>query len=86
LIARASTEIISASEDDKTMAYSRLLSADKLNSIKRTYLHDCRPIICEKEKIIEFWDSLSLSQKERIFIVYDLNIVDEFVGLLSQVP
>ena len=67
------------------MAYSQLLSADKLNSVKRTYLHDCRPIKCEKDKIIEFWESLSLSEKERIFIVYDLNVVDVLVDLLSHV-
>ena len=66
------------------MAYSRLLSADKLNSVKRTYLHDCKPIICEKEKIMEFWDSLSLSEKERILIVYDMNVVDVLVDLINH--
>lgn len=59
------------------MGYSKLLSAEKLNSVKRTYLHDCKPIKCNLSKIIDFWDNLSLTERERIFMVYDLKVIDE---------
>lgn len=66
------------------MAYSRLLSADKLNSVKRTYLHDCKPIKCDREKIMEFWETLSISEKERVLIVYDMNVVDVLEDLINH--
>jgi len=33
---------------------------------------------------MEFWDSLSLSEKERILIVYDMNVVDVLVDLINH--
>ncbi|EAR96720.2 hypothetical protein TTHERM_00758820 (macronuclear) [Tetrahymena thermophila SB210] len=65
------------------MIQSKLFRAAQLNAEKKTYLHDCKPIICDKSQIISYWESLSLHEKEKIFMVYDLNIIDELVEILN---
>lgn len=66
------------------MRYNKLLNIDSLNRVKSTYLDDCKAIICEKHKLTIYWESLSLTEKEKIFMVYDLNVIDEFVELLNM--
>ncbi|KAL4432983.1 hypothetical protein ABPG74_005356 [Tetrahymena malaccensis] len=66
------------------MIQSKLFRAADLNEEKKKYLHDdCKPIVCDKSQIISYWESLSLHEKEKIFMVYDLNIIDELVEILN---
>ena len=60
-------------------------TCNEINKVKMLYCEKYETLKIEQEKIEEFWNTLSIIEKEKILLIEDFFIINDILDLIKSI-